>query len=207
MTLITQAEFARRKQVTRAAVSQWAREKRLIFSGKLIDLEATEASMLANSRHRSKRSIPALAGVNLSADTIKPQLPVNATTLPEPMATVVLAIESGADDIAFFLARRMPIEAIRTMVDQWVAKQRVGWVEIAACEEWEPPPGGGRWSDHSAFTGPALTASDWSAIEAEAAAARATQPPEGTTAAEEPPPPAAPPRRRKATRRAARARA
>lgn len=59
MALVSQAEFARLKGVSRQAVTDWKKEGRLvIFEGK-IDVEATEAKIIPGSRDHTKRRTPA----------------------------------------------------------------------------------------------------------------------------------------------------
>lgn len=109
MTLITQAELARRKKVTRAAVTQWKNEGWLVMNGRLIDLEATESRMQKYASSRSKRLTPA------ATVTVKPGLPLN-TTEPTPLlepCTAHLAEPSDRAIVAALpmLAYRIPASA------------------------------------------------------------------------------------------------
>ena len=166
MTLVTQAEFARRKQVSRAAVTQWAHEKRLIFSGKLIDLEATEAAMIPNSRHRSKRRIPAAAEVKLAAETVKSDPALNTAELIQPplddYPASMSAMTTGcASDLAVILLRSgMPQDRVAALVDEWLTVARRGATELLE-DDLNPPPGFNRWADHPGFQGSWLSGTGW----------------------------------------------
>jgi hypothetical protein len=173
MTLITQSEFATRKNVSRAAVTQWKNEGRIKMVGNLVDLEATEATMIQNSRHRSKRRIPAQqSSVKLSADTVKPAQMLNT---PEPTCAPLAdypgsmsAMVTGcAEDLAIILLRAgMPQERTQAVVDEWLAVARHSATELLE-EDLDPPPGFERWEDHPGFQEPWLTS--WVELESEAA--------------------------------------
>src|SRR6516164_8242762 len=45
MTLVSQAEYARRLGVSRAAVAQWKKSGRLVLQGDLVDVDATDAKL------------------------------------------------------------------------------------------------------------------------------------------------------------------
>ncbi len=45
MTLVSQAEYARRLDVSRAAVAQWKKAGRLVLDGDMVDVEATDAKL------------------------------------------------------------------------------------------------------------------------------------------------------------------
>jgi hypothetical protein len=175
MTLITQSEFAKRKNVTRAAVTQWKNEGRIKMVGRLIDLEATEASMVPGSSHRSKRHVPARQGAVKPRDEIvKPKPPLNTAEvthapLEEYPASMSAMVTGGASDLAVILLRSgMPRDRVATAVEEWLIVARHSATELLE-DDIDPPPGFDRWADHPAFQEPWLTSTSWAELEAEAA--------------------------------------
>ncbi|WP_027797968.1 hypothetical protein [Paraburkholderia acidipaludis] len=47
---MTQADYARRCNVTRAAVNEWKRDGRIVMAGPLVDVEASDAQLARNRR-------------------------------------------------------------------------------------------------------------------------------------------------------------
>jgi hypothetical protein len=168
MALITQAEFARRKNVTRAAVSQWKSEGRLKLVRKLIDFEATEAAMIPGASYRSKRRIPARQG------DVNPMAPLNADNAPAaPLgnypAAMSALVTGGASDMAVVLLRsKMPRDRVATVVQAWLSIARHSATELLT-EDLDAPPGVARWADHPAFQESWLASTSWAELEAEAA--------------------------------------
>jgi hypothetical protein len=72
--LVTQSQFAAMKSVSRAAVTQWKSEGRVVIVGKLIDVAATERRLTTESRHNSKRVKPAASTVKSPELDVKPTL-------------------------------------------------------------------------------------------------------------------------------------
>jgi hypothetical protein len=177
VTLLTQSQFAKRKDVSRAAVTQWKSAGRLVLVGNLIDLEATEAKLLAHSSSRTKRGIPAANGVNQpprpavkskTLDTARTQ--PAAAPLDDHVATVVALIDGGAEDIAILLlARGMPRGEVRQIVNAWLAGARRGASALLE-EDVDLPTGFDRWADHPSFLTP--FAPDWAELDVEAASIR-----------------------------------
>ena len=189
--LVTQAEFAKMKSVTPAAVSQWKSEDRLVVVGKKIDVEATEERLLRESRFHSKRIKPAL-NLNMKPPELNDgnvkypdirapivkrvgpwddAVPVAAIDgLPNVAHDYAIATETGADDIALLLLRTgMSEEAVLAVVRAWVALQRKGWLEVLD-DELDPPYGAASWAECALFTSPwpNEATSPWSEIVAEA---------------------------------------
>jgi hypothetical protein len=171
--LVSQAEFARMKSVTSAAVSQWKREARLVIVGKMIDVDATERRLQTESRFRSKRVKPA------SADTVKPRSSLNTSELTAaPLADYpasMSAMATGcAGDLAVILLRQgMPRERVRGVVEEWLTTARRSATTLLE-DDLEPPPGFERWADHPAFREDWLDSTSWAELKAEAALPRET---------------------------------
>jgi hypothetical protein len=182
MTLITQAALAARKDVSRAAVSQWKREGRLVMVGKFVDFEKTEEVLVRQSRFHSKRRVPSrTVDVKSSAAPVK-----SSPNLTEPAAiavTVAVVLESAASELALILRRSLPLAEVKAIVLEWVEKERDGWVggrpglpDACADDDWPKPSSGyTKWRDHPLFSSPVLQEHEWQEIEDDflAAAARA----------------------------------
>ena len=184
--LVTQAQFAKMKSVTAAAVSQWKKEGRLVLVDKKVDVAATEERLLKESSYHSKRIKPASA-----ADVKFPELNVkaavyadgsvydNPANLPPGVTDVSVAIFDGAFDLgALLLKHGLPIVEVRYLVDAWIRQQVDGWVggrpglpDPACSEDWpEPPLGFEGWRQHPLFTDISLPDHEWEALLAEAGA-------------------------------------
>jgi hypothetical protein len=185
--LVSQAEFARMKSVTAAAVSQWKRQGRLTMVGKMVDLERTEENLLTHSRHHSKRIKPAL-DVNLKphAVNIKIGREVNRAGLWDD--DVLLApvdglpwqahhyadgIDTGANDLSVLLLKSgMEPDATKALVRAWIARQRHGWVGVLD-DVLAPPAGCATWADCALFRAPwpEDASAGWAELVAEAGSA------------------------------------
>jgi hypothetical protein len=194
MSLVSQAEFARLKKVSRKTVSEWKSEGRIVITGGKVDVEASQKKLLHNSGHRAKgrrapvtstaaRSAKVTPGLHTRAEEVTTVAAVyadgavypNPANLPPAVVDMSTAISGGASDLAFILVQHLGVDQARPMVGQWVQKQRAGWVggeglpDAIADDEWPAPPiGYARWSDHPLFTGPAVTDAEWAEAMAEA---------------------------------------
>lgn len=72
MTKVTQAELARIYSVSRKTITKWKAEGRLALSGKLVDLEETQARLARSATSRTKRVTSAVpeAGRALPTDSL-----------------------------------------------------------------------------------------------------------------------------------------
>jgi hypothetical protein len=158
--LVTQAQFAAMKSVSRAAVSQWKREGRIVIVGKLIDVAATERRLTTESSHRSKRVRPA-AVLNLIVPVREP--------LGDSPASVAALVTGGAADLAVILLRQgMPRDRAEAIVEEWLTRARVSATALLE-DDLDPPAPFERWADHPAFTADWLEGTTWAELEAEAA--------------------------------------
>jgi hypothetical protein len=82
--LVTQAEFARRRGVSRKTVTKWKQAGKLVMQGELVDVEASEARLAHTARADA-------------APTPKAQEPAAAPATPMPPE--VDAEQGGAVDI------------------------------------------------------------------------------------------------------------
>ena len=190
MSTMSPAEFARAHGVSRARVSQWKNEGRLVLVGKLINVEETNKNF-RGARIAAFEKVKGQLPLNKKSSTALNLTPSNAVevksvdlgdydraSVPYAVMNAAMAIESGAVDLACILASRLPISTIRAVVDEWVIRQREGWIggpglPTAVAEEdgWEPPPPAyAGWHAHPLFTGPALSAADWKQVQEDAAA-------------------------------------
>lgn len=197
MELISQADFARRKGVTRKTVTAWKREGRLVIVNGNIDVAASQRKLEDGSSHRAtkarapvtskvvpRRKVTRASRVVDAEVTTVPAIYASGITygnpanLPDRVLDMSTAIRGGASDLAFALAHHLPADTARGVVAAWVRKQRDGWVggpglpDAIADDCWPAPPlGYTRWSDHPLFTDPAVTEAEW--VEATAEARRA----------------------------------
>ena len=177
--LVSQSEFARLKGVSRKTVSAWRVEQKLVFSGKLVDVQATQHRMLTFASHKAKGArrpvtppaIKVTGDPPRYADGVTYDNPAN---LPEDVANMASAISSGASEMARLLRAHMSATSAKPLVAAWVKAMRMGYAgglgmpEAVADIDWpEPPIGFARWSDHPLFLGDPLDASDWEEIEAD----------------------------------------
>ena len=191
MTLVSQAEFARMKGVSRKTVTQWKSEKRLVFAGKLIDVAASQAELLQQASHASAgkrapvtQAAEKVTGNSASAETGNAARYANGATygnpanLPDEVVAMSSAIGSGALDMARLLRPHLSLPLVKALVTEWARAMRNGYVggpgidlETVADTEWpEPPIGSTRWSDHPLFQGDALGSADWNELEEDMAA-------------------------------------
>jgi hypothetical protein len=154
MTMVTQTEFARLKGVSKSAVTQWKNEGRLTIIGKLIDLEATEATMVPGSSHRSKRRVPARPdGVKLPPEIVN--WPHSLNSPPEPLAdypgSMAAMLTGCAGDLAIIMLRSgSSREQVQVLVDEWSRTARHSALALLE-DDLNPPAGFDRWADHPAF--------------------------------------------------------
>ena len=167
MTLITQAEFARLKSVSKAAVSQWKKEGRIKMVGKLIDLEETETIMVPGSSFRSKRRVPARHdGVKLPTEIVNRAPKLNSQPLASYPVSMSVMITGCAADLAIILLRAgLPRAQVQVIADEWFTTARCSALGLLE-NDLAPPAGFERWADHPGFRDPWLT--DWAELEYEA---------------------------------------
>ena len=193
LALVSQAEFARMKGVSRKTVTEWKAEKRLVFAGKLVDVAASQASLLRYSSGRSagKRAPvtqaaekvtgnSASTGTGNTARYASGAIYGNPANLPDEVVVTSSAICSGAIDMARLLRPHMPMLLVKALVAAWVRAMRNGYVggpgidlETVADMDWpEPPIGVTHWCEHPYFLGDPLHPNEWVEIEADMVAGR-----------------------------------
>ena len=192
LALVSQAEFARMKRVSRKTVTEWKNENRLVFDGKLVDVAASQAALLRNSSGRSAgKRAPVTQAAGRAAGNTSDGVTGNTArytdgadygnpaNLPDPVLDVSLAISSGAYDFARLLRPHMPMPMVKALVAAWVEAQRNGYVggpgkpETIADVDWPAPPiGFSHWCHHPYFTDDPLPPAEWEDLEGEYAAGR-----------------------------------
>lgn len=163
MATATQADFARLKSVSRATVTNWKRQGRIVMIGDLVDVEASQNRLLRNSSHRAKGGLAPLSA----------QIPVN----PIPHAVTMLAV-TGLDagmDAAEAVLRMVPDETMARAVADTVTDMAMRSAIEFADEDYEPPPGCQSWADTALFRGQPThdVRHEWAEMTADAAAWRA----------------------------------
>ncbi len=190
LALVSQAEFARMKGVSRKTATQWKSEKRLVFAGKLIDVAASQAELLRQASHASAgkrapvtQAAEKVTGYSVSAGMGNAARYANGVTygnpanLPDEVTDTSAHIASGAIDMARLLRPHMPMPLVKALVTAWVRAMRAGYVggpgmlAAVADEEWPPPPIGlSHWCEHPYFVGDPLHPSELDEIEEDFAA-------------------------------------
>lgn len=185
--LVSQSAFARLKSVSRKTVSEWNVDKKLVFVGRLVDVEATQARMLTYASHRAKgqRQPVTLTSPEVTGDSPRYADGVtydNPANLPDEVCSTSSMIGGGADDMARLIRPHLSLAITRALVSAWVEVMRDGIVggpdmpESVADDGWpEPPIGLTHWREHSYFQGDAITAYEWVEIEADYADGKLTK--------------------------------
>ena len=202
--LMSQAEFARKKRVSRKTVTVWKKKGWAQMVGDLVDVRATQAYFAKYATHNARgahRPVtvsrqPSINSVKVTHQVDGPQVdvdgpaaanyadiidPVMAEICPEAL-TVSTELDTGASDLAYLLVRHLPLSLARQMVDEWLAVRRAGCVggpggprePLCVTEDWPSPPTG-LWRDHPWFTRPPIPADEWTVAVQEAAAWREEQ--------------------------------
>lgn len=164
MTTATQAGFARLKKVSRASVTDWKNQDRLVMVGNLIDVEKSQEKLLRGSGFRAKGR---RADVNLSPHVVT--LPVKFPDLPGPVVSLaVLALGVGID-AGEAVMRHGANEALARAVADDLTEKAVRAAADLAEDDYAPPAGYEGWQDHPVFNGaPAHRfGPDWAEIVAE----------------------------------------
>ena len=154
MSLISQTEFAKLKNVSRAAVSQWKNEGRLKMVGKLIDLEATDAELVRGSSWRSKRHVPARTqevklATKRSEATV--MFPAPGLGLPDLVMTISIFAQFAGLDAAEGILRHVADEPLARAVADDVSERAIRAAAEMLEEDMDPPVGCATWADHPIF--------------------------------------------------------
>jgi hypothetical protein len=179
--LVSQSAFARLKNVSGKTVSEWKTADLLVFSGKSVDVAATQAKLLTYSSHRAKGRLRPVTQPSTQVAGDTPQYANgaafdNPANLPDEVCITSSMIEGGAYEMARLLAQHLPLPATRAMVGAWVETMRdeivggPGLLEAPADMDWPAPPIGlAHWREHPYFQGDALGIAEWEEIKALAA--------------------------------------
>lgn len=161
MTAVSQAAFAKLKSVSRAAVSQWKTQGRLVFSGKLIDVEATQAKLLHGASFKSTGQSAAL---NMVANLTTSRHPLFDGAVGQDIAIAHHTSDASAALIAAeLLVAHLPEPTVRQIVGEMHQQLSKGTVEILD-HEFEPPDGLESWGDHPSFHELPISEHDWADI-------------------------------------------
>ena len=79
--------------------------------------------------------------------------------VPDRIADVALAVTIGVEGLANILARHLPVDLVRLVVEEYLADEIAGWVGgpgrtttcVADEDDWPPAPDCGAWHAHPAF--------------------------------------------------------
>lgn len=165
---ITQANFARLHKVSRKAVTTWKQRGYLVFSGQLVDVEKSNAS-LANVGRAWPETVTRVAtevasvrtpGVR-AADTRTPYVAHPSGLVSEVIANMTVIIDGFAIDGSELLLRHLPRETVAPILDEMVARARRGAMELLYEDFIDPPAEFESWADHPWFSTPLMSEADW----------------------------------------------
>jgi hypothetical protein len=174
MTLMTQAEFARLKNVSRKSVTKWKAQGYLKMAGDRVHVEDTQASFARCASGRSYGKLAGLRTVHTAAAGVCTEVTGNTET-PAEVEAIATTIQAGAYQLAVILRRRgmLQDEARRLTVD-WVRATRLemvgehGGIEGALDVDGPKPPADyARWAEAPIFQGDPLVG-EWDDVEQEA---------------------------------------
>ena len=166
MTLVSQAEFARQKKVSRKSVTRWKNEGRIIIVDDRVDVEATQAKLLRDSSHRAKGRRSAVTSAPITTAQVTEAVREPLDDYPASMSAMVYG---GASDLAVILLRSgMPQAHVAALVDEWLTEARRGATELLE-DDLAPPAGFASWVDHPAFQENWPNGTDWEGLTREAA--------------------------------------
>ena len=184
---MTQAAFARLKDVSKKTTTKWKQRGWLKLSGNLVDVAATESYMARYAPSRSKAAHKGVtSSINSAANAVKvtPQvdgsLPEDSASEYEMQNLISLDIECGGSTLAYITARILPLGVVKSIVLEWYEHEVRSWAgdgasypSMAEELEWQLPPGCASWRDHRYFSVQRMMgALEWDEIESEAAAWR-----------------------------------
>lgn len=166
--LITQANFARLHKVSRKAVTTWKQRGYLVFSGQLVDVEKSNAS-LANVGRAWPETVTSVAAEVASvrtpevrsADARTRYVAQPSGLVSEVISNMSLIIDGIAIDGSELLLRHLPRETVAPILDEMIARARRGAVELLYEDFIDPPDEFESWADHRWFSTPPLTEADW----------------------------------------------
>jgi hypothetical protein len=166
--LITQANFARLHKVSRKAVTTWKQRGYLVFSGQLVDVEKSNASLAGVGRawpETVTRVATEVATVRTpevrAADTQAPYVAHPLGLVSEVISTMAVIIDGIAIDGSELLLRHLPRETVAPILDEMIARARRGAVEILYEHSIDPPDEFESWADHRWFSTPPMSEADW----------------------------------------------
>ncbi len=157
--LVTQADFSRLHKVSRKAVTIWKNRGYLVFSGNLVDVEKSNATLLAAGRAWSGIVTP-VAGVHNSVTQTESSVTRREGAIGSEPAGLSAMCDGCANDVAELMLRHLPMEIVRPLVAEFVTRARRGATEILD-EDTPPPSGYASWADHPAFTEPPIQDFEW----------------------------------------------
>jgi hypothetical protein len=170
MTLVSQAEFSRLKNVSRKTVTDWKKEERIVMVDGKVDVEASQEKLLRNSRRRAKGRRAALSPATAAdAQVTGP----DCAPLADYPASMAVMTTGGASDLAVILLRHgLPRDRVEAIVEEWLAAARRSATALLEDDQEPPAPFEG-WADHPAFVEDWLSGTSWEELEGEAAQPRA----------------------------------
>jgi hypothetical protein len=117
MNLVSQAEFARRKGVSRKSVSDWKKEGRIVMVDGKVDISASQERLLRTSRRRSKGRRSAVTSATVNGVKVTPSALTgnNPPAIWHKLAPICGEHLEGQDYGALTAAQRMA-EAVPTVL-------------------------------------------------------------------------------------------
>ncbi len=166
MNLISQADFARLHNVSRKTVTTWKSRGYIELSGKLVDVERSNAKLASSGRVSPQPVTSGVTKVTSNDENVR-----IALLLAEvgPHHEWVGNMSAMVDPYLFaeMLLRHLSPELVRPLVVEYVARTARGASGLLVDTGVEPPARFASWAEHPWFN-PTLSEADW--IEYEAAA-------------------------------------
>jgi hypothetical protein len=162
MNLVSQADFAKLKSVSRATVTKWKQRGRLTMVGDMVDAEASQARLVqgagyfAAGQRRPLATLPAVAGADV----------------PGPVKSLAIMAQGTGLDAAEAVLRSGGDADLARAVANWITVKAIQAASDLSDFDFEPPPGFKRWASHPVFaeTPSYLEASTWAEMIADIAA-------------------------------------
>ena len=172
MTLVNLAEFARTHGASKQAASKWKAKKYLVFSGDLVDLEASDRNMQVAGKGRfGRRTAQSTKSTTASTSTIKETTRRSGGLAVAPERLPSLAIEQAVTTdttlywTAEILLRTLPIQTVRPLIAELCARLRHGSIEILMDEGHAPPRPLAAWSDWEGFARSPISEVEWAELQ------------------------------------------
>ncbi len=164
-TLMTQAEFAREKGVSRKTVTQWKQDGYLVMSGKMVDVRRSHEKLLRAGRLQPRPVVTRAQKQRSVGKAVDPK------DLPE-IAVLLSTIAWGAVlDVGELLLHHFEPEVVRPVLIEMSDRLRRFELEVME-DDGPPPPAPLRsWAEWECFAQDPLADPSWQEIIQEAAAA------------------------------------